>query len=159
MTDLRKESFINAITVVFGGPAEAELSRGALQVQRVNRVLEGGIVLSEVPHRHVLEAGADVSAEDPRVQAIAAVAWADPKVVELAEAESVKRGKRIAALEAALEEALSAVATLEAERDALAMALDTAPKADDLAELKAGLAALEQRIPAIVKDAEKRGQI
>ena len=51
------------------------LESGAIQVRQATRVLEDGEVLSTSYHRHVIEPGADLSAEDPKVVAIATAAW------------------------------------------------------------------------------------
>ena len=52
------------------------LESGSIQVRQATRVLEDGEVLSTSYHRHVVEPGADLSAEDPKVVAIATAAWA-----------------------------------------------------------------------------------
>jgi len=53
------------------------LESGAIQVRQATRVLEDDVVLSTSYHRHCLEKGADLSAEDPKVVAVATAAWAD----------------------------------------------------------------------------------
>jgi hypothetical protein len=53
------------------------LESGAIQVRQATRVLEDDVVLSTSYHRHVVEPGADLSAEDPKVAAIATAAWAE----------------------------------------------------------------------------------
>ena len=51
------------------------LESGSIQVRQATRVLEDDVVLSTSYHRHVLERGADLTGEDPRVVAIANAAW------------------------------------------------------------------------------------
>jgi hypothetical protein len=51
------------------------LESGSIQVRQATRVLEDDVVLSTSYHRHVIERGADLSAEDPKVAAVAAAAW------------------------------------------------------------------------------------
>ena len=63
---LTKEIVIDKIEV---------LESGSIQVRQATRVLENGQVLSTSYHRHVLEKDADLSAEDPKVVAIATAAW------------------------------------------------------------------------------------
>ena len=53
------------------------LETGAIQVRQATRVLEDGTVLSQSYHRHVLEKGADLTNEDPKVAAVATAAWAE----------------------------------------------------------------------------------
>ena len=65
---LTKEVVIDKIEV---------LENGAIQVRQATRVLEDGEVLSQSYHRHVLERGADLTNEDPKVAAVATAAWAE----------------------------------------------------------------------------------
>lgn len=65
---LTKEVVIDKIEV---------LETGAIQVRQATRVLEDGTVLSQSYHRHVLEKGADLTNEDPKVAAVATAAWAE----------------------------------------------------------------------------------
>jgi hypothetical protein len=51
------------------------LESNAIQVRTVIRILEDGEVLSSSYHRHVLQPGADLSSEDPKVVAVANVLW------------------------------------------------------------------------------------
>ena len=51
------------------------LESGAIQIRQATRILEDDVVLSTSYHRHVLERGADLTGEDPRVVAIANAAW------------------------------------------------------------------------------------
>ena len=53
------------------------LLRGHIQVRRRDQVLRDGVEIAATFHRHVLYPGADTSAEDPRVAAIAAAIWTD----------------------------------------------------------------------------------
>ena len=64
---LSKETVIDKIEV---------LENNAIQVRSATRVLEDGEMLSQSYHRHVLEEGADLTNEDPKVVAIANAAWA-----------------------------------------------------------------------------------
>jgi hypothetical protein len=48
------------------------LENGVLQVRTKTSILEDGKAISSQLHRHVVVPGADVSAEDAKVQAIAA---------------------------------------------------------------------------------------
>jgi len=64
---LTKETVVDKIEVLEGG---------TVQVRTSTRVLEDGEVLSQSYHRHVLEKGADLNGEDPKVVAIATAAWA-----------------------------------------------------------------------------------
>jgi hypothetical protein len=52
------------------------LESGAIQVRQATRVLEDDVVLSTSYHRHVIERGADLTNEDPKVAAVATAAWA-----------------------------------------------------------------------------------
>ena len=52
------------------------LESGSIQIRQATRVLEdNNVVLSTSYHRHVLDRGADLANEDPRVAAIARAAW------------------------------------------------------------------------------------
>lgn len=51
------------------------LESGSIQVRQATRVLEDDKVLSTSYHRHVVERGADLANEDPKVAAVAAAAW------------------------------------------------------------------------------------
>ena len=53
------------------------LESGSIQVRQATRVLEDDVVLSTSYHRHVLEKGADLTNEDPKVAAVATAAWAE----------------------------------------------------------------------------------
>lgn len=64
---LTKEQVIDNITVI---------ENGNIQVRTVTRIVEDGEVISSTYHRHVLEQGADLTNEDPKVVAIANAAWA-----------------------------------------------------------------------------------
>lgn len=64
---LTKETVVDKIEV---------LENGAIQVRSAIRILEDGQILSQSYHRHVLQPGDDLSAEDPKVVAIANAAWA-----------------------------------------------------------------------------------
>ena len=63
---LTKETVVDKIEV---------LESNAIQVRQATRVLEDGVLLSQSYHRHVLQAGDDLTNEDPKVVAIATAAW------------------------------------------------------------------------------------
>lgn len=65
---LTKEIVIDKIEV---------MESGSIQVRQATRVLEDDVVLSTSYHRHVLEKGADLTNEDPKVAAVATAAWAE----------------------------------------------------------------------------------
>lgn len=65
---LTKETVVDRIEV---------LESNAIQVRVATCVLEDGEILSKSYHRHVLEPGADLTNEDPKVVAIATAAWAE----------------------------------------------------------------------------------
>lgn len=50
-------------------------SSGNINVRRAYQILRDGEVISQVFHRHVLQPGADLTGEDPKVIAIATAAW------------------------------------------------------------------------------------
>ena len=56
------------------------LLNGSVQVRRRDQILKDGVEVAATYHRHVLNPGADTSAEDPRVAAIAAATWTDEVV-------------------------------------------------------------------------------
>jgi hypothetical protein len=64
---LTEESIVDLIEV---------LSDGQIQVRRADIILRDGAEISRNFHRHVVRPGDNISGEDPRVQAIAAAAWA-----------------------------------------------------------------------------------
>jgi hypothetical protein len=49
----------------------------ALQIRQAKQILEDGEVISSSFHRYVLQPDADVSAEDAKIQAVAAAVWTD----------------------------------------------------------------------------------
>ncbi len=51
------------------------LEDGRLQVRRSDRVLKNGLVIAQTYHRHVLEPGQDIKAEDSKVAKVAAAVW------------------------------------------------------------------------------------
>ena len=63
---LSKETVVDKIEV---------LETNSIQVRCAVRVLEDGEVLSQSYHRHVLEQGADLTDEDPKVVAVANAVW------------------------------------------------------------------------------------
>ena len=63
---LSKETVVDKIEV---------LENNNIQVRTATRVLEDGEVLSQSYHRHVLEQGADLTDEDPKVVAVANAVW------------------------------------------------------------------------------------
>lgn len=58
---------------------------GQIEVRRADKVLKDGVEIAKSLHRHVLNPGADTSAEDPKVQAIASATWT-PEVIDAWEA-------------------------------------------------------------------------
>jgi hypothetical protein len=56
------------------------LENGTIQVRCATRVLEDGVVLSSSFHRHVLHPNQDLTAECPKVTAIAQATWT-PEVI------------------------------------------------------------------------------
>jgi hypothetical protein len=60
---LEKQTLVDRIEIV---------ENGCIQVRTATRVVENGKVISETFHRHVVVPGANYSAEDAKVQAIAA---------------------------------------------------------------------------------------
>ena len=56
------------------------LLNGSIQVRRRDQILKDGVEVAATFHRHTLVPGADTSAEDPRVAAIAAATWTDEVV-------------------------------------------------------------------------------
>lgn len=63
------------------------LESGSIQVRQATRVIEDGEVLSTSYHRHVLQPGDDLTAEDPKVAAIAHSIWTFEPVPEVAPLE------------------------------------------------------------------------
>ena len=53
------------------------LEDGQIQVRRSDRVLRDGVVIAETYHRHMVEPGANISAEHDRVKTAAAAFWTD----------------------------------------------------------------------------------
>ena len=49
----------------------------ALQIRQAKQILEDGAVISSSFHRYVLQPDADISAEDEKIQAVAAAVWTD----------------------------------------------------------------------------------
>mgnify|MGYP001569179470 CR=1 FL=1 len=49
------------------------LEDGQLQIRRSRRIFDDGVQIAEQYHRHVVAPGDDVSGEDPRVRAVAAL--------------------------------------------------------------------------------------
>lgn len=52
------------------------LANNNIQVRTATQILEDDEVISQSYHRHVLEQGADLTNEDPKVVAVANAAWA-----------------------------------------------------------------------------------
>jgi hypothetical protein len=65
---LTKETVVDKIEV---------LGNNNIQVRTATQILEDDEVISQSYHRHVLEQGADLTNEDPKVVAIANAAWAE----------------------------------------------------------------------------------
>jgi len=51
------------------------MANNNIQVRTATQILEDDEVISRTHHRHVLEQGADLTNEDPKVVAIANAAW------------------------------------------------------------------------------------
>jgi hypothetical protein len=68
---LEKQISIDKIEVV---------ENGVVQVRQIERILEEGKELSASYHRWTLAPGQDISAQEPRVQAIANATWT-PEVI------------------------------------------------------------------------------
>ena len=64
------------------------LLAGQIQVRTRNQVLKDGTEIAATYHRHVLSPGDDLTNEDPRVAAIAAVTWTE-EVIAAYEASKV----------------------------------------------------------------------
>lgn len=56
------------------------LLNGCIQVRRRDQILKDGVEVASTFHRHVVNPGADVSNEDPRVAAIATATWTEEVV-------------------------------------------------------------------------------
>ena len=56
------------------------LLNGSIQVRRRDQILKDGVEVASTFHRHVVNPGADVSNEDPRVAAIATATWTEEVV-------------------------------------------------------------------------------
>ncbi len=68
---LKEKSVVDKIEV---------LLNGSIQVRRRDQILKDGVEVASTFHRHVVNPGADVSNEDPRVAAIAAATWTEEVV-------------------------------------------------------------------------------
>ena len=53
------------------------IENGILQVRTANIIERDGVEVTRTFHRHVLSPGADVTNEDPKVQAIANAVWTE----------------------------------------------------------------------------------
>lgn len=80
--ELTKEVVVDKIEVI---------ESGAVQVRTATRILEGGSVVSQTFHRHVVAPGDDYSKEDERVQAICAASHT-PEVIEAFKAATATQG-------------------------------------------------------------------
>lgn len=56
------------------------LGDGHIEVKRIDRVLRDGVLISEIPHRHVLSPGDDLGDQHERVAAVAKSVWTDDVV-------------------------------------------------------------------------------
>ena len=56
------------------------LPNGTLQIRRADIILKDDVEVGRSYHRHVLQPGADVSAETQRVKDVAAATWTDEVV-------------------------------------------------------------------------------
>ena len=68
---LKEKSVVDKIEV---------LLNGCIQVRTRDQILKDGVEVASTFHRHVVNPGADVSNEDPRVAAIAAATWTEEVV-------------------------------------------------------------------------------
>ena len=68
---LKEKSVVDKIEV---------LLNGCIQVRRRDQILKDGVEVASTFHRHVVNPGADVSNEDPRVAAIATATWTEEVV-------------------------------------------------------------------------------
>ena len=79
------------------------IENGSIQVRTKTAIKEDGVEISSKFHRHVVAPGADVSAEDAKVQAIASAVHT-PEVVAAYEAViAEQKAARLAAEQAAQE--------------------------------------------------------
>jgi hypothetical protein len=69
---LEERSIVDAVTY---------RDSGHIQVKTANVVLRDGVEIARSYHRHVVEPGADVTGEDPKVQAIADALWT-PELID-----------------------------------------------------------------------------
>lgn len=76
------------------------IENGSIQVRTKTAIKEDGVEISSKFHRHVVAPGADVSAEDAKVQAIAAAVHT-PEVVAAYEAVIAEQARIAAEQEAA----------------------------------------------------------
>ena len=67
------------------------IENGSIQVRTKTAIKEDGVEISSKFHRHVVAPGADVSAEDAKVQAIAAAVHT-PEVIATYEAAIAAQG-------------------------------------------------------------------
>lgn len=68
------------------------LEDGQIQLRTTRRIHDGGALVGETHHRCVLEPGADVKDQNPRVQAVCAAVWT-PTVVEAYQHARAARAK------------------------------------------------------------------
>ena len=66
------------------------LEDGQIQVQRADRVLKDGVLISETLHRHVIEPDQDITNEDERVQAVAASLWTEAVIAAYIAAKAAR---------------------------------------------------------------------
>jgi predicted SnoaL-like aldol condensation-catalyzing enzyme len=64
------------------------LEDGVVQVKRVTRVLKDGVEIAQQYHRHVLEPGADTTAQVDKVKAVSAAVWTKDVVDEYKKKQS-----------------------------------------------------------------------
>lgn len=68
---LKEKSVVDKIEV---------LLNGCIQVRRRDQILKDGVEVASSFHRHIINPGADLSNEDPRVAAIATATWTEEVV-------------------------------------------------------------------------------
>lgn len=100
---------------------------GFISVQKLNRVLRDGVVISSIPHRHIVSPGDSLAQEDPKVAAIAAATWTPElmaaltaTIVTKANEETAERNAAKTALEQSIAEYnASAALARQAEQEAI----------------------------------------
>mgnify|MGYP001576959782 CR=1 FL=1 len=79
---LTETTSVSAITI---------LEDGQLQIRRSHRVFDGAEMIAEQYHRHVLEPGQDLTAEDARVRRVATLLWTPAVITEYERQKALRR--------------------------------------------------------------------